>query len=289
MRLKKSKNAAEEELIMLINDGYQIINFMHGDYQGKLESGTFDSERDNQMYGDMFVEWRDKVCSVVDSIFPTSLEAHSFFRTRFYEVSREGRDQKWLNQETRLLAYLETLKKIRDIDLKNYTDLPLQTRLYIQDIDSFHRVRDVNSEMVKHHLKDGYLDMAEDTVQMALEQILNVPFHRKDWGGEINDLYTANVEVFGTKTATAFFLKGNGLKKQEMQISDCGKNGDQLLRLFDSPAQLFIVQFVGNVSDNVIRDVEAKVEWRRDRGKPTWFCIMNGQDTAMLLHAYGKL
>jgi hypothetical protein len=289
MRLKKSKNAAEEELVMLINESYQILNFLYEDLHQKSENGTFDSERDYQLYESMFVEWRNKVYSGLDSIFPTSLEVHTFARTRVYVMSRQGAEQKFVDQENRLLTYIEALKRIRDVDLKNYTDLPLQTRLYLQDIDSFHQVRDVNPEMVKHHLNDGYLDMAEDTIQMALEQILNVPFHKKDWGGEINDLYTANVQVFGANTATAFLLKGNGLKKQEMQISDCGKNGDQLLRLFDSPAQLFIVQFVGNVSDNLIRDVEAKVEWRRDRGKPTWFCIMNGQDTAMLLHAYGKL
>lgn len=289
MRLKKSKNAAEEELVMLINEGYEIVNFMNGDYQDKLDNGTFDSEQDNQLYRSMFVEWRDKAISVLESIFPTRLEANSFFRTRHYGVSRHGRDEKWLNQETQLLTHIETLQKIRDNDLKNYTDLPPQARLYIQDIDSFRKVRDINPEMVKHHLKNGYLDIAEDSIQMALEQILNVPFHRTDWGGEINDLYTANIEINGNKTATAFFLKGKGLKKSELQIGDCGKNGDQLLRLFDSPAQLFIVQFVGNVSDNVIRDVENKVDLMRAKGKSAYFCIMNGQDTAMLLHAYGKL
>lgn len=289
MRLKKSKNAAEEELVMLINEGYEIVNFMNGDYQDKLDNGTFDSERDNQLYRSMFIEWRDKVLSILEAIFPTELEAHSFFRTRHYKVGRDGVDKKLLNQETQLLAHIETLMKIRNYDLKNYTDLPPQSRFYIQDIDSFRKVRDINPEMVKHHLKNGYIDMDEDSIQMSLEQILNVSFHRKDWGGEINDLYTANVEVYGNKVATAFFLKGKGLKKQELQIGDCGKNGDQLLRLFDSPAQLFVVQFVGNVSDNVIRDVENKVDLMRAKGKSAYFCIMNGQDTAMLLHAYGKL
>ncbi|MEQ9548432.1 hypothetical protein [Coleofasciculus sp. G3-WIS-01] len=48
MRLKKSKNAAEEELVMFINEGYEIVNFMNGDYQDKLDNGTFDSEKDNE-------------------------------------------------------------------------------------------------------------------------------------------------------------------------------------------------------------------------------------------------
>ena len=41
-----------------------------------------------------------------------------------------------------------------------------------------------------------------------------------------------------------------------MRIADCGHNGDQLVRLFESPAKLFVVQFVGVVSEMVIKDVE---------------------------------
>jgi len=289
MRLKKSKNAAEEELVTLINEGYKIADFMNEDYHEKSIHNDFDSGKDNKIYRDMFNEWGNKVVSVLDSIFPTSLESSSFIHTQYTLLGSPGADREWFQQRTNLIEDIKALKRIRDDDLKNYTDLPSQSRLYIQDIDSFRQVRDVNPEMVKAHLKDGYLDMSEDSIQMSLEQILDVSFYRRDWGGEINDLYTANVELYGSKIATAFSLKGKGLKKKVLQIKDCGKNGDQLVRLFESPAQLFIVQFVGEVSDNVIRDVESKVDLLRSRGKSAYFCIMNGQDTAMLLHAYGKL
>ncbi|MCL5998335.1 MAG: hypothetical protein M1546_20130 [Chloroflexi bacterium] len=163
-------------------------------------------------------------------------------------------------------------------------------RRHIEDIDSFRKVREVEAAAVSHLLSDeGYLDQPEDFIQRALEQILNVPFHKQDWGGEINDLYTANVVVNGSRTPTAFLLKGRGTKHRVLEISDCGQNGDQLARLFDSPAQLFVVQFVGEISDNVIRDVEGKVKERRSTGESAWYCTMNGQDTARLLHAYGKL
>ena len=74
-----------------------------------------------------------------------------------------------------------------------------------------------------------------------------------------------------------------------MEISDCGKNGDQLVRLIESPAELFIVQFVGNVSKAIIKDVEGKVEQQRTKGKPACYCIINGQDTARLLYTYKLL
>ena len=142
--------------------------------------------------------------------------------------------------------------------------------------------------MVNSLLNGSYFDRAEDDVQLAFEQILNVTFHKKDWGGEYNDLYSTNVVVNGTRRATAFLLKGNGLRKQTMEIRDCGKNGDQIIRLFESPAQLFIVQFVGEVSEAVIKDVEGKIIERKGKGQDACFCIINGQDTARLFRAYGK-
>lgn len=45
MKLKKLKNAAGEELVILINKSHEIVNFMTGDYQDKLDNRTFDSEQ----------------------------------------------------------------------------------------------------------------------------------------------------------------------------------------------------------------------------------------------------
>lgn len=167
-------------------------------------------------------------------------------------------------------------------------DSAANPRLHIDEIDSFSSIRSVAPSAVSDLLKDGYLDVSEDTVQKALEEILNVPVHKKDWGGEINDLYTANVVVAGRRVETAFLLKGNGLRKNRMEISDCGTNGDQLVRLVDSPARLFVVQFVGNIAENLIRDIHGKVMRLRGSGVDAAYCVVDGQDTARLLRAYGK-
>jgi hypothetical protein len=162
-------------------------------------------------------------------------------------------------------------------------------RLLIEDIESFSKVRGVAPAIVAPLLKGGYLDMAEDTVQRAVEQILAVPFHKEDWGGESNDLYTANVLVGGARRPTAFLLKGNGLKKAEMQIRDCGKNGDQVVRLFQSPADLFVIQFVGNISEAVIQHAHSEIARLKMQGREAHFLTIDGQDTARLLYAYGKV
>jgi hypothetical protein len=150
-------------------------------------------------------------------------------------------------------------------------------------------VRDVNPATVLDVLKNGYLDQSEDSIQTALERILSVPMHKKDWGGEQNDLYTANLLVGGRRHETAFLLKGHGLRNATLEIRHCGTNGDQLLRLCASPARLFVVQFVRMISEAVIADLDGKVRQARAQGKEAWYCIMDGQDTARVLRAYDEL
>ena len=68
-----------------------------------------------------------------------------------------------------------------------------------------------------------------------------------------------------------------------------GKNGDQIVRLFDSPADLFVLQFVGPIAEAVITNVARSVAAAHQQGKRAQFMIIDGQDTARLLLAYGKL
>ena len=109
------------------------------------------------------------------------------------------------------------------------------------------------------------------------------------WGDEVNDLYTANVIVNSNRRATGFLLKGSSIGKKEMNIADCGKNGNQLVRLSTTPAVRFVVQYVGPIAEMLVRDVQGKVTELKAQGKTTHFLIIDGQDTARLLYAYGKL
>jgi hypothetical protein len=133
------------------------------------------------------------------------------------------------------------------------------------------------------------MGMSEDAVKAALEQILHVPFHREDSPAELDDIYTSNVLVNGVRRATAFMLKGPGIKVLERDVKHCGSKGNQLVRLFDAPADLFVVQFTGRIAEMVIKDVEGKIAALRSRGKEAHYLIMDGQDTARVLYAYGKI
>lgn len=161
-------------------------------------------------------------------------------------------------------------------------------RLFVEDIESFSEVRRISADDVVGLLDNGFLNISEDDVQIALESILGTQFHKKDWGGEENDLF-APLNKDGKRIDAAFALNGRGKAPKVLRLKHCGKNGDQVVRLFQSPAQLFIMQSVGEVGEDVIKDMLEKVMYRQLLGQDVHFCVINGQDTARLLRAYGKL
>ena len=282
MRLKVHIATANEELIALVNEGYEALSEVQANYEKMKDSGTYDDTKDVAGLAVPVDTW------ALGRIFPTELEINLFSDPEIPLGAVSG-DYRCACMLQRCRYLVRGLNNIRLQSLPEYTDLPLEARMYVEDIDSFRKVRDVNPAVVMDVLTNGYFDRPEDFVQTALERILSVPFHKKDWGGEQNDLYTANVLINGARHETAFLLKGNGLRTRAMEIKHCGANGDQLLRLFNSPARLYVVQYVGRISEAVIADIDGKVRQARSQRKVAWYCIMDGQDTARVLRAYGQV
>jgi len=202
--------------------------------------------------------------------------------TNFLELRHEAA---WL---AILTAGVRATPRIDVIDRFYALPRPTELQVFAEDIDSFSKIKNVKPDDVSDIVDNGYFPRLEDDIQTAIEEILGMSFHTKDWAGEISDLYSTYVQFGGRRTAAAFLLKGRGKRTKQMTIADCGKNGDQIVRLFESPAELFVVQFVGAISEAVIKDFEIKVEHRRFQGKRAWFLILDGQETARLLRAYGK-
>ena len=176
MRLKVSRNAAEERLVVLLTEGYQLRLALNHDYRGRVAGNVFNKLVDIQRYREAFIEWATKIELGLKEIFPTDLELLVFLSPYSHTaVAFTGIDQDFaLIFHQNFPLYLSRLKAILDADLHKYTDLPVQERLHVEDVDSFQKVRDVNPSMVAGHLTNGYLAMAEDTIQMALEAILGV-------------------------------------------------------------------------------------------------------------------
>ena len=191
-----------------------------------------------------------------------------------------------------IIAYLEVKKAYEQNGLLfesndepiSQKEEPMPLRLYLEQIESFERINLVSEKDIEHFLsKSGYFDRSEEFIQLALESILDEKLHKKDWGGENNDLYTSNVIFENKRCATAFVLKGNGTGVILLKQKHIGYNGDQTIKAFNSPAELFILQFVGNIDENVIQGLELGVQGLRHQGKPASYCIIDGQTTARLL------
>lgn len=123
----------------------------------------------------------------------------------------------------------------------------------------------------------------EADIKTAFAALIGEPVVPKDWGGESSDLFSTRVEVNGARISTAFLLKGPS-RFHPMTSADLGKNGDQIGRLFDEPADLLILQHCHEVTNAVRKQMRA---YAQQMSNPRRFCIIDGYETLRILAANG--
>lgn len=187
----------------------------------------------------------------------------------------------------RTTRYIEPPPKASPLAVKGIKPDIRCKRIYVDDIDSFKEVRKIDPSQVKDLVP---LDLKEQYIKESLAEIIGEAFIQKDWGGEWSDLFTTRIILGRKRVSAAFLLKGRGLRKSKLTIADCGKNGDQIVRLVKQPAALFIVQYVGEIDPMVLEFLEAMVEKEsRKSNRILYYCLMDGIDTARVLLAYRKI
>lgn len=152
-------------------------------------------------------------------------------------------------------------------------------QITIDDIDSFSQVRGLTSNQ-NFHPTD------ESKFKEGLQKILGEQGIFQDWGGESDDLFSTRLILSGERKNVAFGLKGKGtvgvLTPKKM-----GKRGDQIQRLFRAPADVFLVQYWGQVNESVIEQMKhfaiakSVLEERK-----IYYGLIDGQDTLRILAAY---
>jgi hypothetical protein len=174
--------------------------------------------------------------------------------------------------------YLIKTRKVRN-------EYELYSYLYIDEIDSFEKVKKVKSYDVKDLIP---LDILENDIKLYFCEILQELDIQVDWGGERSDQIT-EVCFNGRRTPAAFMFKGRGTRGT-LTIDKCGKNGDQLLRLVQEPAIIFFVQHVDAIASEVITQFRLNVEYfARLRKEKLYYCHIDGTDTARLFLSYNKI
>lgn len=126
---------------------------------------------------------------------------------------------------------------------------------------------------------------SEDSIKHAFAEVIGEPFVPKDRGDEMSDLTTTNLSVEGKRVTSAFAFKGPA-KFHPLTVKDMGKNGDQIFRLFNEPADLVVVQHCHQITSAVRAHMRA---FATQPGRVRMFALINGADTCRILRTYQKL
>jgi hypothetical protein len=154
-------------------------------------------------------------------------------------------------------------------------------QITVDDIDTF-------SKLGKLSAKTSLPPMAEKKFKKGLQNIFGEKGTFNDWGGETDDLYSTRLSVGGRRISVAIALKGKATKGI-LTPKKMGKNGDQIQRLFRSPAQVFLIQYHGSIDQSVIEQMRTfAIVKSLATGQRIYFGVIDGSDSQRLVSAYPK-
>jgi hypothetical protein len=149
----------------------------------------------------------------------------------------------------------------------------------IDDMESFSKT--------KHVKGSGAVGISESRFKQGVQRIVGEKGRFKDWGGETSDLWTTKVRHKGGKrVATAFAFKGPGMKGI-LVPGKLGKNGDQIQRLFQEDADVYFVQYVGQIAPSVLVNMAPFAQAKSlSTGRKIYYGVIDGDDSGRLIAAY---
>jgi hypothetical protein len=153
----------------------------------------------------------------------------------------------------------------------------------IDDVEQFkkaRKIRKIPDTLVPKRLSEQKVKLGI----LRLLQELKIP---KDWGGESNDFFSVKLKIHGKAKRAAFALKGPA-KKGTLVPGMMGKNGDQIQRLFNSPAEVFFVQYEDEIGQSVVELMEQLARAKSALNGPVFFGTIDRDATYRLRLAYPK-
>ena len=154
--------------------------------------------------------------------------------------------------------------------------------IFVDQIDEFNKAQQIDVREVDIKELRNY---PESQIKKWLAEIIGEKYVTKDWGGEQSDLYTSHLHIDGERARAAFVLKGPS-RFNVMKNTDLGKNGDQIVRLFQEPADIYILQHCHYISTGVRHTMEA---FSSRFFQQSLYSVMDGIDTLRILKAYKKI
>jgi DNA-binding transcriptional ArsR family regulator len=167
--------------------------------------------------------------------------------------------------------------------LRGINRRPKTKEVYVDDIDSFKAVRNLPAT---RGARNAFI--SESKFKRGVQKILGEKGEFTDWGGEKGDLLSSRLRYKGRRITTAFAFKGPGTRGV-LTPRKMGKNGDQVQRLFETAASIFILQYWAEIGERVREQVEGWATLTSLRfQKQILFCLIDGEDTSRLIRAYQR-
>jgi len=152
-------------------------------------------------------------------------------------------------------------------------------QITIDEIESFKKVRKVTTTATT-------LTIRETVFKHGIQRIIAEPGRFTDWGGETSDLFTTRLRLEGKRVPAAFAFKGRGTRGL-LTPARLGKNGDQIQRLFNEDATVFLVQYGEQISPSVIQQMAAFAQMRSvTTSRIIRYGVIDGRDSARLVAAH---
>jgi hypothetical protein len=157
------------------------------------------------------------------------------------------------------------------------------THITIDAIENFSKARKISTSQIRNISPKR---LRENTFKYGIAHILGDQGTFIDWGGEKNDLYTDHLKLGGKRYRGAIALKGIGTHPP-LTIRKLGKRGDQIAKLFSSAAEVFLIQFEGQIDEEVTEQMQVyAVNKSKETGKLIYFGTIAAEDSARLRTAY---
>jgi hypothetical protein len=150
----------------------------------------------------------------------------------------------------------------------------------IDDVDQFLKVRRIRAAQ-------SGTPLPEAAFKRGLQALFRDTGVFKDWGGEHNDFFTNKLQIHGKRYMAAFALKGPGVGVRCIMPGKWGKNGNQIQRLLEAPADIFMLQFEGQIHEDSVEQLKKLTELRAYQEKRTlYYGYLDRDDCARLRAAY---
>jgi len=151
----------------------------------------------------------------------------------------------------------------------------------VDDIEQFAKVRRIRNRL------NLIKPISESRFKKGLQRLFQDTGKFKDWSGERNDFFTNKLKIKGNRYSAAFALKGPGVRVKTMSPGNWGKQGNQIQRLTEAPATVFMLQFEGQIDQYSIDQLKRLTEHKANQeGKKLFYGYIDRDDSLRLRHAY---